>query len=96
MSLDRRQFLKAALTATAASALPVSWVFAANRPEGLDALDINGLTLVKAEDLPDYYTVLNTNPLNAYPPESMLAPAVTPANVPFVRCSVCLWYLVNF
>ncbi|MCW0470924.1 twin-arginine translocation signal domain-containing protein [Vibrio chagasii] len=25
MSLDRRQFLKAALTATAASALPVSW-----------------------------------------------------------------------
>ncbi|MEZ8652990.1 molybdopterin-dependent oxidoreductase [Vibrio splendidus] len=85
MSLDRRQFLKAALSATAVSALPVSWVFAANRPEGLAALDINALTWAKAEDLPDYYTVLNTNPLNAYPPESMLAPAVTPADVPFVR-----------
>ena len=47
MSLDRRQFLKAALTATAASALPVSWVFAANRPEGLYALDINALTWEK-------------------------------------------------
>ncbi|MCW1890285.1 hypothetical protein OK016_17455 [Vibrio chagasii] len=58
-------------------------MFAANRPEGL--LDINALTWAKAEDLPDYYTVLNTNPLNAYPPESMLAPLLRPLMFHFVR-----------
>ncbi|KEQ18031.1 sulfite oxidase [Endozoicomonas numazuensis] len=83
--MNRRKFLQHALTASAVSILPVRWVFADNRPTGLEPIDISNLKWAKAEDLPDYYTVLNTNPLNAHPAEHMLDPAVTPANVPFVR-----------
>ena len=48
-------------------------------------MDISTLKWTKAEDLPDHFTVLNTSPLNAHPAEHMLDPAITPANVPFVR-----------
>ncbi|MCZ8499046.1 hypothetical protein O9929_17530 [Vibrio lentus] len=51
----------------------------------LAALDINALTWSKSRRSSWLLHCLNTNPLNAYPPESMLAPAVTPADVPFVR-----------
>ncbi|MGI9280744.1 MAG: hypothetical protein ACR2PX_14140 [Endozoicomonas sp.] len=83
--MNRRKFLQHALTASAASILPVRWVFAENRPSGLEPMDISTLKWTKAEDLPDHFTVLNTSPLNAHPAEHMLDPAITPANVPFVR-----------
>ncbi|WP_062270311.1 sulfite oxidase [Endozoicomonas arenosclerae] len=83
--MNRRKFLQHALTASAVSILPVRWVFAENRPTGLEPIDISSLKWSKAEELPDYYQVLNTSPLNAQPAEHMLDPAITPSNVPFVR-----------
>ncbi|WP_257280731.1 sulfite oxidase [Endozoicomonas sp. ISHI1] len=83
--MNRRNFLQHALTASAASILPVRWVFAEKRPSGLKPVDISTMKWTKAEDLPDYYTILNTNPLNAHPAEHLLDPAITPANVSFVR-----------
>lgn len=85
MDLNRRVFIKGAVATSVLSALPVKWVFADKLPAGVSALDISALTWTKAEDLPSYFKVLNTNPLNAYPPEHMLAPAVTPADVSFIR-----------
>ncbi|EAS45744.1 molybdopterin containing oxidoreductase [Photobacterium profundum] len=83
--MNRRAFLQNALATTAASLLPAKWVFAENLPVGMTPLETSALTWNKASDLPDYYTVLNSSPLNATVPEHMLDPAITPANVPFVR-----------
>ncbi|AQS35264.1 sulfite oxidase-like oxidoreductase [Shewanella psychrophila] len=85
MSLDRRAFIKGAIATSAVAILPVKWVFAGNMPLGMASLDISSLTWSKAEDLPDYFTVLNTKPLNAYPAEHMLDKAVTPGDVAFIR-----------
>jgi len=85
MSLDRRKFLRGAVAASAASVLPINWVFAGNMPAGVAPLDVKALTWVRAEDLPGYYTVLNSKPLNAYPAPHMLDDPITPAGVPFYR-----------
>lgn len=73
------------LAASALSVTPVQWVFAAHRPKEIAPLDTASLTWESADDLAKHYTVLNTSPLNAYPPEHMLDPYVTPSHIPFVR-----------
>lgn len=85
MAIDRRYFLKGAVASSVAAMLPVNWVFAANRPLGFVPLDISSLTWQSASQLPDYFHVLNTNPVNAQPAEHMLDPVTTPADVAFIR-----------
>ncbi|MGL4614013.1 MAG: sulfite oxidase [Shewanella sp.] len=85
MAIDRRTFIKGALATSVGAMLPINWVFAANRPLGLIPLDIASLTWSRADQLPDFFKILNTNPLNAYPPEFMLDPVNTPADVAFIR-----------
>ena len=85
MAMDRRVFLKGAIATSVATMLPINWVFAANRPEGFEPLDVSSLTWDQAQDLPSYFKVLNTNPLNAFPAEHMLDPVTTPADVAFIR-----------
>jgi DMSO/TMAO reductase YedYZ molybdopterin-dependent catalytic subunit len=85
MDLNRRVFLKGAVASSVLSVLPIKWVFAERLPAEMVPLDISALTWSKAEDLPSYFKILNTHPLNAHPPEHMLAPAVTPAEVSFIR-----------
>lgn len=85
MDLNRRVFIKGAVATSVLSALPVKWVFAEQLPAAVTPPDISALTWTKADDLPSYFKVLNTHPLNAFPPEHKLAPAVTPADASFIR-----------
>ncbi|MCL1039166.1 sulfite oxidase [Shewanella submarina] len=85
MAIDRRVFLKGAVATSVASMMPINWVYAANRPEGVAPLDVSALTWKSAADLPSYFNILNTNPVNAQPPEHMLDPVTTPADVAFIR-----------
>ncbi|WP_330925919.1 molybdopterin-dependent oxidoreductase [Candidatus Sororendozoicomonas aggregata] len=83
--MNRRNFLQGFLATSAMAAAPVSWVYAANRPGNVPPLDISTLQWKSAGDLPDHYTLLNTNPLNAMPSIEKLNPDITPAGTSFIR-----------
>ncbi|PKH07347.1 molybdopterin-dependent oxidoreductase [Moritella sp. Urea-trap-13] len=83
--MKRRDFIKGTFAVGATAMLPINWVFAGNLPKGLSPLEVESIKWTSVTDLPDYYKVLNSTPLNAYVADHMLDPTVTPANVPFVR-----------
>ena len=85
MTIDRRKFLKGAVATSVSAVLPINWVFAQNIPASITPLDISAVTWSKVEDLPKHFKVLNSNPLNAFPPEHRLAPIKTPAEAAFIR-----------
>ena len=85
MALDRRSFVKATLASPVVAMSPVKWVYAGSMPAGMTPLDVSSLTWTRAEQLPDYFKVLNTNPLNAYPAEHKLDSVVTAADQAFIR-----------
>lgn len=85
MTINRRNFIKGALATSITAALPINWVFAQQRPKELAPLNISALNWTNVDNLPKYFHVLNSNPLNAFPPEHLLDPANTPADVAFIR-----------
>ncbi|GIU44248.1 sulfite oxidase [Shewanella algidipiscicola] len=85
MAIDRRNFLKGAVATSVTAMLPVNWVFAQNRPAGMAAMDVSAVKWSKVDHLPEHFKVLNSSPLNAFPPEHLLDPATTPSDVAFIR-----------
>lgn len=84
MPVSRRRFLLDTAVLASATLLP-KVVFAESVPEGTKLLGEDPLHWFSADQLPDYFTVLTSNPLNAYPPVHLLNPDITPADVMFVR-----------
>ncbi|MGS0691119.1 molybdopterin-dependent oxidoreductase [Shewanella sp. 30m-9] len=85
MAIDRRNFLKGAAATSVTAMLPLNWAFASNRPAGIEPLDVSAVKWKNVDDLPSHFKVLNSSPLNAFPPEHLLAPVKTPADVAFIR-----------
>ncbi|CAM3423705.1 sulfite oxidase [Parendozoicomonas haliclonae] len=85
MDSKRRSLMQGLLAVSSVSLLPAHWVFAANKPKELEALDISALTWKSVEELPNHIQVLGSQPINAQPAEHLLDPLVTPAEIAFIR-----------